>query len=1165
MSDVAPESRDDDPPSLITKPTIVDNAEHTPSLPSSASSEPPLPINSHSTSLPHSTALPSALPSAQTSPGAQIPEFNSTVSTLQLASEALSTIPQHDPNAAHVPIAAVELLSAIQRKTKKAPAIQSPRPGSARSRSAATTPVPTALLLGVKHDSFDVTAASSRATTPTRTPSGRAKRQRRERNAATPIASVSALPSIEQNDRRRSARVAKAVTASASDSPTMPNLALFGFSPYLENLVMNAKETDRRTRSGARGIRPPVDRAPTRVKRTTAKSKNKETDPDGPDDEAKIELYRQLCIISYQLQAHLDMVPHKSLEQLRAQFATPPPDEDDGKLAPTGNDSAVPGASVNQSRATTPALPLQNQDQRPASNAATISYQQPVVVKAEPPQSPQLSYIEPQRSKPAFSPESSPEVALMHSLRSAYNDGPSHYPSYPQSNHQPRDSPEPYPWSTKVDQEEDEPMSPVFRPVRANIMSISALMDGPSHPSKQRTPSPELIRTPSRPEEMLLPSFMQEWTEEDEMASQILSTCAAAIPKLDTTELDRLTQIAQLAAFDLEMLSVPSSPRASTPSSLGVAEQQRREALSKFDPKRLNPLDTLDTEQLYNREEAEYLEEQQSNEDLYQCVRYLSSFDEVVDEWRAGELSRLRLQLEMRKAEIDRIWTCDRKFAWSNYVNDRAGELYRKAAMEASRTKWQAEMELDLLAVHRRKTRGLEKLTKNIWLPDGESAGDKEVVDLYNRFGKFLSAAKYTENDDPLVRADIRKLRDALREQKRHSKQATQSEDTAEPAGQEEVQTNEEEASEPADVDAVSSESESEDYDSDSSYASTSSSSSSGISSLPSFSSVCSTPLLPSISVADAISEMDIVVLPPDSAPASIHPAEMDEDDSDGEADESLWARQMRLATALSGVQTPAAGSALPSRATSPANSVKASMAKTQQQQRNRKRKKRPPPPGARLWKKGRVQQDDLPTAAHGEEEDVEMAHPDEGGWQNGDSHHQQKREERREGLVVEDGIPNDGPPKQALHSHSHIIHQDQQQQQEERGYPYRDQHRGYGHAYGGYGMHSSYSTGEYPEYERPPPYDNSHYSNRGYPYPLADGYHPQQQPSYGVREPYPARTPPPELLHHEQQEQQQQLQQQQQQQQQQLYPSHGSTTQHHHAGGYPPAPLPPGRPQWPY
>lgn len=83
--------------------------------------------------------------------------------------------------------------------------------------------------------------------------------------------------------------MAKAVTATASDSPSLPNLALFGFSPYLENLVLNAKDSDRRTRSGARGFRPPIERGPIKLKRTATKNKPKETDPDGPDDDAKLE------------------------------------------------------------------------------------------------------------------------------------------------------------------------------------------------------------------------------------------------------------------------------------------------------------------------------------------------------------------------------------------------------------------------------------------------------------------------------------------------------------------------------------------------------------------------------------------------------------------------------------------------------------------------------------------------------------------------------------------------------------------------------------------------------------------------------------------------------------------------------------------------------------
>lgn len=303
MSDVVTESRDDDSSSVITIPAQIQAAAQT--VPLSPSSKfasalpctsPPNRSASHPPTRSTADAAASALPSASTSPGAHTPQPTCTVDTLQLASDALSNLSTFHPDATAtataVPTAAAELLSAIRRKDKKAPAIQSPHPGStglARCRSAATTPVPTSFLLGFKHDSLDVTANSSRATTPTRTPSGRAKRQRRERNPATPSASTSALPSIEQNDRRRSARVAKAVTTTASDSPSLPNLALFGFSPYLESLVFNAKDTDRRTRSGARGFRTPLDRGPTRVKRAAPKSKAKDADPDAPDDDAKSE------------------------------------------------------------------------------------------------------------------------------------------------------------------------------------------------------------------------------------------------------------------------------------------------------------------------------------------------------------------------------------------------------------------------------------------------------------------------------------------------------------------------------------------------------------------------------------------------------------------------------------------------------------------------------------------------------------------------------------------------------------------------------------------------------------------------------------------------------------------------------------------------------------
>ncbi len=967
--------------SLDITPLATGSKQENADAPSSSSSSGPS-SSSHLavglTSLPDTTAAPSGhtSPSAQTST-AQTPEPTSTVNTLQLASEALSSLPQDDRNDDST--AAAELLSAFQQKTKKIAAIRSPHPGSVRSRSAATTPVPPSIFLGVKqHDSFDVTANSSRATTPTpRTPSGRAKRRKRERNAATPLPTVAALPSIESNDRRRSARVAKAVTTSASDSPNMPNLALFGFSPYLENLVMNAKETDRRTRSGGRGIRPPIDRAPTRAKRASAKSKgnNKEADPDGPDDDAKLELYRQLCIISYQLQADLDMVPAKSLEELRAQFATPPP-----------HDEKLPQPdSLNASRATTPLPPLptfqqqdqqyqnqqqQNQQQHQTSALASNdpSYQHVPIVKTEPPQSPQLTHVEAQKTTQPYSPESSPEVALMQTVRPSFNQQPYHIPSYAQPNDGWRQSPETsYPWTVKVDEPEDEPMSPVYRPARGNIMSISALMDGPS-PVKARSPTPELIRTPPRPETPI-PSFMQEWTHDDEMASQFLQACAAAIPKLDTTELDRLTQIAQLAAFDLPLPSTPASPEVSTPP-LDQSETERREAMQKYDPKRLNPLDTLDTRELYAREEADYLEEMRANEELYESVRYLSSFDEVVDDWRAGELSRLRLQLEMRKAEVGRIWECDRKMAWSNFINDRAGELYRKAAMEARHTQWQAEMELDLLAVHRRKTRGLAKLTQDIWLPevvaDLEGA---ESADLYKRYGKFLSAAKYGGLDDPLVRADLRKIRKALRSQK-HSEKDNTPESTVDV--QEEVTEGavgiagdtvaDIEAGDGAASEASSYESSSEEeYESDSSYAS------SGISSLPSFSSAYSSPRVQSIIVDADMAVSDIEGNA--SEVGSLRDADAD-GDSDVEAEESLWARQIRLANqqaaaastepalstivsdlqapaepvAANGIDSVAPASAIISRVASPAPSATGKGRNQQSSDKKRKRRKPPPP-----------------------------------------------------------------------------------------------------------------------------------------------------------------------------------------------------------------------------
>ncbi|KAJ9474177.1 hypothetical protein PHBOTO_004251 [Pseudozyma hubeiensis] len=1147
MSDAIAESRDDDPSAVISTPTTTNGIPQgdltsASSSSSSSSAAPTGLVAGHSigsTPRPHgdltTDADASAWPSASASSGAQTPRPTPTVSTLQLASDALSTLPPAHPDAAAVPSSAAELLTAIHRKNKKAPAIQSPRPGSSgsvRARSAATTPVPTSLLLSVKHESFDTTAHSSRATTPTRTPSGRAKRQRRERILGTPSASTSALPSIEQNDRRRSARVAKAVTTTTPDSSSLPNLALFGFSPYLENLVFNAKETDRRTRSGGRGFRPPVERAPAKVKRTAPKNKAKEADPDGPDDEAKSELYRHLCIISYQLQAHLDLVPHKSLAELHARFGTPSADDDDddeANIAPATTDAANtvanPVTLLSSSRAVTPAITIQKHDHYPEPSESISSYTQHVVVKAEPPASPPLSTRQPEPSRTAYSPESSPEVALMDTVRPTYNAVPSYYSHSSQGGYQPHFQPqhEPGAWAAKVDGPEDEPMSPMFRPARSNIMSISALMSGPS-PSKARSPTPELIQTPPRPVDAL-PLLTQEWTEDDEMASRFLQACAESIPKIDTTELDRLTQIAQLAAFDLEMLSAPSSPLPSTPSlSTPTTDQQKHDVSVNFDPRQLNPLDSLDTQELYDREEADYLEEMQNNNDLYENARYLASFDEVVDEWRAGELARLRLQLEMRKAEIERIWTCDRKLAWSTFVDSRAGGLYREAMAKASRARWQAEMERDLLEVHRRKTRGLRKLTTDLWLPKGDELEDEEIADVYKRHGQFVSAAKYPKVDDPLVRADVRKMRNALRahkslEREQQAKTKTHADGTeaTEAAGT---------AEDAVDVfaegissyESVSEEGyDSEEDDSDSSYVS----SDSDISSLPSFSSVYSSPVVRSMEDVDiGVSDLEALA----SEVASLADAD---DDSDEDADESLWARQIRLAnqqaeqdsaagTAGSGVQTAVPDSAMPSRAASPVAAGTAQAAK-----RDRKRKKRPPPPGARLWKKGRVQQDadaaELEQQKQQQESKSELA-SQLGPYQNGVNH----QHHRDTDMVDAETVPNRvASPK--LHS--------------ARGFPDYDYRSGdqrfmsqHQPSYGNesYGMRPSYLTGsavdEY-EYARPIHHDayNSGriYSSYGDPYARPSGHsgYPHEPAGYlgrpgEVNQQY-SMTPPPPMMDH--------------------------------------------------
>lgn len=764
----------------------------------------------------------------------------------------------------------------------------------------------------------------------------------------------------------------------------------------------------------------------------------------------------------------------------------------------------------------------------------------------------------------------------MHSRKPPYDDGAPQYQPYAQSGYQSRASPEAYSWSApNVDEIADEPMSPVYRPARSsNIMSISALMSGPSHAAtpKPRTPSPDLMYTPpslTKPQPQ--PLFMQEWTLEDEMASRFLQACADALPKLDTTELDRLTQIAQLAAFDL--LSTPSSPQPSTPASPERTEQERRDASAKFDPKRLNPLETLDTQGLYAREEAEYLDEISANQELYETIRYLSSFDEVVDEWRAGELARLRLRLEMRKGEVDRIWTCDRKLAWSTYVNDRAGELYRKAAFEARHRRWEAEKEIDLLAVHKRRTRGWRKLVQDIWAPAEVAEMQREEVRaVYAKFGRFLASARYADEGDPLVRADVRKIREALRTRKPRqtggtAKDKLLGQQSEEGPAQED---GEEVVAEAGAADAAhvassyssdSGEGEEEDYDSDSSYAS--SYSSSGISSLPSFSSVYSSPLVQSSADADPTAfDLDGV--------ASEAVAARDDDSDDSEdADESLWARRMRLANeaAVSRMQTPEAlASVEPSRAASPTTSMKGQA--QIEKQRGRKRRKKPPPPGARLWKKGKVQQD-ADSGGRDEHEETQPLPPPSASAP-APPRGQEDMYRDRNGYASATGaraakmhdLNGDSGTNAGLRGPERVEH-------EHRGYYHREPSYRHTPSYLGGGGAAEADAGSGAAY----PYDrlaasNDIYSrNSGYPSPYAP---PRPGPasnfSYEAMDVdyptaytdgrYPGRTPPPPAIQRLAHDQQQPL----------LYHPHSYA---HHAA-YPPPPPPsqpsqPSRPQWPY
>ncbi|PWY96920.1 hypothetical protein BCV70DRAFT_101875 [Testicularia cyperi] len=565
-----------------------------------------------------------------------------------------------------------------------------------------------------------------------------------------------------------------------------------------------------------------------------------------------------------------------------------------------------------------------------------------------------------------------------------------------------------------------EPDSPVFRPNRGNIMSISAMLSGPTPPARVKSPSP----TPPPPSPLQPPMSLSTsmgpnglhgplsslhpdeapldplavWTQDDEAATEILQALVAHVDKPDTSQLDRLIQIIQLAALDIPLTSQETNAEGSDSQSARVeaiaadddsdTPAQAGEPFSKYDPFVLNPLDTLDVQRMYDNEETEYLQEQENSKELYDSARYLAYYDQVVDDWRAGELARLRLHFECRRAEIGRIWSCDRKFAWSNYIDARAGPLYRETAKRLDRQKWQARMELDLLGVHRRQTRNLARLLKDLWLPAdcvAESEESKRTSDLYARFGSFVAGAKHAGTRDPLLRDDLLKMR--LARKKQHARGADavakSRSDTAAAASMD-VDAVDAEGSVDAgggtgaadvvtmdvDVDGAhegfSSEGDSE-YDSDYS----SSSDDSGISSLPSFSSVCASPITPSV---DEDGEMEDGLEGGDGSGSALDEAlatslvRAEDGGLDSDEDESLWARQMRLQDLTSANHSSGGASGLMTPLETPLQNVSRAVSPSAvatrpkpQTSRKRKRSKKPPPPGARLWKHGQVQRDPVP------------------------------------------------------------------------------------------------------------------------------------------------------------------------------------------------------------
>ncbi|EPQ31634.1 uncharacterized protein PFL1_00967 [Pseudozyma flocculosa PF-1] len=768
-------------------------------------------------------------------------------------------------------------------RQRKLAAVRAPSVSAERSaKSVAASPVPAAImtLTSTSDNSLAASAPSTRATTPALHATPHSRRRKRERAANGSVTPRVPLPRLDSADRRRSGRIAKASSSHAAPSdPSSSSLsqlgARFGFSPFLEGLVLGTREPERRTRSGIRGARAAPGRSGATTKRGSKaksvqleKEASKDREDDGPSDDAKAELYLQLCILSHQLQAELEMVPFKTVEELRAEFLAPPsapgPDED-AAIASVDRTGKLPDESAAWPPTPPPQFATargQGPSRSTATTAATSRNASPTKARTS---VPVQSRVE--------TPPSSPEMPLMASLAQHRRQAET------------VDRPDPLPWVSQAWQDanpgphnagvED---SPVLRPSRPNIMSISALMSAPSPPRRRST------LTPARPAPW-------EWTQEDDMATEILRGLGMdprgfSIPATNTDSSTAVTRSGTQTPAEPDVEVRPTSI---------------------LDPHHMNVLSALDLDAIFAREEEEYAKEKEGCSELYAAMRYLAVYDEVVDRWRTSAVARLRKQMDMRKQEVARLLSAERDAAWMDFHDGQESLLIRDGAAKLAHARWQAESERNRISLRKPQSRAMAKVQRNLFVPgDSDAAKLPEGRRLYHQYGTFLQRGAHSSLQEPLLRADIDKIRKGV---------AGPSRPLSGQAGPGGIAGEEQEHDD--DDEDADEEGSRLDVDADGDATSSSVGSESGISSLPSFTSVSS------------------------------------DDESSSESESGSEATPYHDDE----------GSAMDIDAATPSGKGAALMdhghdahaaAEAEQSHGSLKRQRRPPPPGVRWWKAGR-------------------------------------------------------------------------------------------------------------------------------------------------------------------------------------------------------------------